>query len=62
MSDRAGAPSMTLIAAAAGRIGTVPPVDVTGSPAAVLAWLSGRGDGSGLDAGGVGLPSLPPLA
>jgi maleylpyruvate isomerase len=66
MSHRADAPSMTLIAAAAaaatGRIGTVPPVDVTGSPAAVLAWLSGRGAGSGLDTGAAGLPSLPPLA
>jgi len=66
MSDRADAPSMTLIAASASaaavRIGTVPPVDVTGSPAAVLAWLSGRGAGSGLDTGAAGLPSLPPLA
>jgi maleylpyruvate isomerase len=66
MSHRADAPSMTLIAAAgaaaAVRIGTVPPVDVTGSPAAVLAWLSGRGAGSGLDTGAAGLPSLPPLA
>ncbi len=66
MSHRADAPSMTLIAAAAAaaavRIGTVPPVEVTGSPAAVLAWLSGRGDGSGLDTGGAVLPSLPPLA
>ena len=68
MSHRADAPSMTLIAAAAAaaaaavRIGTVPPVDVTGSPAALLAWLSGRGAGSGLDTGGAGLPSLPPLA
>lgn len=66
MSHRADAPSMTLIAAAAAtatvRIGTVPPVDVTGSPAAVLAWLSGRSAGSGLDTGAAGLPSLPPLA
>jgi len=63
MSHRADAPSMTLIAgaAAAVRIGTVPPVDVTGSPA-VLAWLSGRSAGSGLDTGAAGLPSLPPLA
>jgi maleylpyruvate isomerase len=62
MDHRADAPSMTLIAAAAVRIGTVPPVDVTGPPAAILAWLSGRGDGSGLDTGAAGLPSLPPLA
>jgi maleylpyruvate isomerase len=70
MNDRAGAPSMTLIPAAAGtvtatatvRIGTEPPADVTGSPAAVLAWLSGRGTGTGLDTGAAGLPSLPPMA
>jgi maleylpyruvate isomerase len=66
MSHRGDAPSMTLIAAAAAaasvRIGTVPPVEVTGSPATVLAWLSGRGAGSGLDTGAAGLPSLPPLA
>jgi maleylpyruvate isomerase len=66
MDHRADAPPVTLIAAAvavaAVRVGTGPPVDVTGPPAAILAWLSGRGDGSGLDAGGAGLPSLPPLA
>jgi maleylpyruvate isomerase len=66
MSHRADVPPMTLIAAAAAaaavRIGTVPPVDVTGSPAAVLAWLSGRGAGTGLDTGAARLPSLPPLA
>jgi len=62
MDHRADAPPVTLIAASAVRVGTVPPVDVTGPPAAILAWLSGRGDGSGLDAGGAGLPSLPPLA
>ena len=62
MDHRADAPPMTLIAVAAVRVGTVPPVDVTGPPATILAWLSGRGDGSGLDAGDAGLPSLPPLA
>jgi maleylpyruvate isomerase len=64
MDRRADAPPITLISAAVGavRIGSVPPVDVTGPPAAILAWLSGRGDGSGLDAGVAGLPSLPPLA
>jgi maleylpyruvate isomerase len=62
MDHRADAPPVTLIAAGALRVGTVPPVDVTGSPAAILAWLSGRGDGSGLDTGVAGLPSLPPLA
>jgi maleylpyruvate isomerase len=62
MDHRAGAPGMALIAAATIRIGTVPPAEVSGSPAAILAWLSGRGDGSGLDAGAAGLPRLPPLA
>ena len=62
MDHRADAPPVTLTAAAAVRVGTVPPVDVTGPPAVILAWLSGRGDGSGLDAGAAGLPSLPPLA
>ncbi len=62
MDHRADAPSMTLLTAAAVRIGTVPPADVSGPPAAILAWLSGRGDGSGLDTGAAGLPSLPPLA
>jgi maleylpyruvate isomerase len=62
MNHRGDAPSMTLIAPAMVRIGTVPPVDVAGPPAAILAWLSGRGDGSGLDTGAAELPSLPPLA
>jgi maleylpyruvate isomerase len=62
MDHRADAPPVTLIATAAVRIGTVPPVDVTGPPASILAWLSGRGDGSGLDSGAARLPSLPPLA
>jgi maleylpyruvate isomerase len=62
MDHRADAPPVTLIAAAAVRVGTVPPVDVTGPSAAILAWLSGRGDGSGLDTGAAGLPSFPPLA
>jgi maleylpyruvate isomerase len=42
-------------------IGTRPPVDVTGPPAAMLAWLSGRGDGSGLNPASPGLPTIPPL-
>jgi maleylpyruvate isomerase len=62
MDHRADAPPVTLISATSVRVGTVPPVDVAGTPAAILAWLSGRGDGSGLDAGAAGLPSLPPLA
>jgi maleylpyruvate isomerase len=62
MDHRADAPPMTLIAPATVRIGTVPPVDVTGHPAAILAWLTGRADGSGLDTGTARLPLLPPLA
>ena len=62
MDQRGDAPPVSLIASAAVRVGTVPPVDVIGPPAAILAWLSGRGDGSGLDTGAAGLPSLPPLA
>ena len=62
MDHRADAPPMTLIAPATVRIGTVPPVDVTGPPAAILAWLTGRADGNGLDTGTAGLPLLPPLA
>jgi maleylpyruvate isomerase len=74
MDRRADALAMTLIAtgaaaaAAAGtgaatvRVGTEPPADIIGPPAAILAWLSRRGDGSGLDAGAAGLPALPPLA
>ncbi|WP_030544648.1 maleylpyruvate isomerase family mycothiol-dependent enzyme [Streptomyces albus] len=37
------------------------PVRVSGSPAALLGWLTGREAGTGLDAGGSALPSLPPL-
>jgi maleylpyruvate isomerase len=62
MDRRGDAPPVTLMAAAAVRIGSVPPVDVTGPPTAILAWLSGRGDGAGLDTGAAGLPFLPPLA
>lgn len=62
MDRRADAPPVTFTAAAAVRVGTVPPVDVTGPPSAILAWLSGRGDGSDLDTGTARLPSLPPLA
>jgi maleylpyruvate isomerase len=62
MDRRADAPPVTLLAAAGVRIATVPLVDVTGPPAAILAWLSGRGNGAGLDTGAAGLPSLPPLA
>jgi maleylpyruvate isomerase len=46
MGRRAGAPPMTLTSPARLRIPTAPEVDVTGPPAALLAWLSGRGDDS----------------
>lgn len=48
MNRRAGAPLMTLTGLSALHIDTSPPVDVTGPPAALLAWLSGRSNGSGL--------------
>jgi hypothetical protein len=41
---------------------TSPPADITGPPAALLAWLSGRGNGSGLYPDAAALPTLPPLA
>ncbi|MGP3981456.1 maleylpyruvate isomerase family mycothiol-dependent enzyme [Streptomyces sp. KR80] len=37
------------------------PTSVSGSAAALLGWLTGRADGSGLDTGGSVLPALPPL-
>jgi hypothetical protein len=43
-------------------IGTRPPADITGSPAAMLAWLSGRSDGCGLEPDARALPVIPPLA
>jgi nitroreductase len=52
----------TLTGLAVLHIGTSPPIDVTGHPAAMLAWLSGRSDGSSSDADGSALPALPPLA
>ena len=60
MDRRADAPRMTLAGHGMLHIGTSPPVDVTGPPAAMLAWLSGRSDGSGLAASAV-LPTIPPL-
>lgn len=38
-----------------------PLTTVTGTPAALVGWLTGRTDGSGLDAGGAALPPVPPL-
>ncbi|MFF5129584.1 maleylpyruvate isomerase family mycothiol-dependent enzyme [Streptomyces syringium] len=37
------------------------PVSVSGPPAALMGWLAGRCDGSGLETGGAPLPVLPPL-
>src|ERR1700735_1643743 len=61
MDRRDDAPPMTLAGHGILHIGTSPPVDVTGPPAAMLAWLSGRSDGSGLDTARVGLPTIPTL-
>ena len=61
MDRRADAPPMTLAGHGMLHIGTKPPVDVTGPPAAMLAWLSGRSDGSGLDSASAVLPTIPPL-
>jgi maleylpyruvate isomerase len=61
MDRRADAPPMTLAGHGMLHIGTSPPVDVTGPPAAMLAWLTGRSDGSGLDTASAALPAIPPL-
>jgi maleylpyruvate isomerase len=53
---------MTLTGPTALQIDTSPPVDITGPPAALLAWLSGRSNGSGLYPDAAALPALPPLA
>jgi maleylpyruvate isomerase len=53
---------MTRTSRGALHVSTSPPVDVIGPPAALLAWLSGRSDGSGLHSGAAALPVLPPLA
>lgn len=44
-----------------GRKADGPEVTVTGAPADLLGWLSGRRDGSGLAVDGGPLPALPPL-
>ncbi len=62
MDRRTDAPPMTLTGPAVLHIRTSPPVDVTGPPAAMLAWLTGRSDGSDLDPDGASLPAMPPLA
>ena len=61
LDRRADAPPMALTGPGLLHIGTSPPVEVAGSPAVLLAWLSGRGDGSGLNRDGT-LPPIPPLA
>jgi maleylpyruvate isomerase len=55
------APPIRLTGPTALHIDTSPPVDITGPPAALLAWLSGRGNGSGLHPDTAALPALPPL-
>jgi maleylpyruvate isomerase len=62
MNRRGDAPPMTLTGPTALHIDTSPPVDITGPPAALLAWLSGRSNGGGLHPGAAALPALPPLA
>jgi maleylpyruvate isomerase len=44
-----------------GRAADAPEVTVTGRPADLLGWLSGRRDGASLGVEGGGLPALPPL-
>lgn len=44
-----------------GREADAPEVAVTGAPADLLGWLTGRRDGSGLTVTGGPLPALPPL-
>lgn len=44
-----------------GREADAPEVTVTGAPADLLGWLTGRRDGSGLTVTGGPLPALPPL-
>jgi maleylpyruvate isomerase len=55
------APPIRLTGPTALHIDTSPPVDITGPPAALLAWLSGRSNGSGLHPDTAALPALPPL-
>ena len=55
------APPIRLTGPTALPIDTSPPVDITGPPAALLAWLSGRSNGSGLHPDTAALPALPPL-
>jgi maleylpyruvate isomerase len=61
MNRRTDAPPMTLTSPTTLHIGTSPSVTVTGTSAAMLAWLSGRSDGCGLHLDGTTLPTIPPL-
>src|ERR1700678_777159 len=62
MNRRGDAPPMTLTGPTALHIDTSPPVATPGPPAALLAGLSGRSNGSGLPPASAALPPLPPLA
>lgn len=62
MDRRPDAPPMTLTGPGVLHIGSSPPMEVTGPPAVMLAWLSGRSNGSGLDPADAALPAIPPLA
>jgi hypothetical protein len=62
MDRRADPLPMTLTSPTALRIHPAPEVDVTSLPAALLTWLSGRGDYSGLHSDGAALPAIPPPA
>jgi maleylpyruvate isomerase len=61
-NHRGDTPPITLAGPAALHIGTSPPLDITGPPAALLAWLTGRSNGTGLHPHPAALPALPPLA
>lgn len=61
MNRRTDAPPMTLTGPTTLHVGTGPSATVTGTSAALLAWLSGRGDGRDLHLDGTTLPAIPPL-
>lgn len=64
MAGRPDAPAVTIeLPERTLRIGSGELVTVTGDPADLLAWLTGRGNGSRLNTAPAGpLPALPPLA
>jgi maleylpyruvate isomerase len=63
MSGRADAPALTIaLPDGVRRIKDGGTMTVSGAPAEILAWLSGRGDGSALSTRPPGpLPTMPPL-